>query len=156
MSDFEFIPTQEQIENSNIFRFMKKQNITSIEDLSKKSQENLEWFWEEVEKDIGIVWDEKYDRVLDLSNGIEWPKWFTGGKTNIYKSSVEKYSKFTPEKTAYTFQQKIKTSYIPSGPFKPAHIPSSIPLVYMSFSSETIQTGNGFEFLTASNSSFTF
>jgi acetyl-CoA synthetase len=103
MSNFEFIPTQEQIENSNIFRFMKKQNISSIQDLYQKSIENLEWFWGQVEKDVGIVWDKKYNNVLDLENGIQWPQWFVGGKTNIYKSSVDKYSKLTPEKTAYTF-----------------------------------------------------
>lgn len=103
MSNFEFIPTQEQIENSNIFRFMKKQNISSIQDLYQKSIENLEWFWGQVEQDVGIVWYKKYDKVLDLENGMQWPQWFVGGKTNIYKSSVEKYSKLTPEKIAYTF-----------------------------------------------------
>ncbi|NIM25380.1 MAG: AMP-binding protein [Nitrosopumilaceae archaeon] len=103
MPEFEFIPTQDQIENSNIFRFMKKHDISSLEDLSKKAIENLEWFWKEVEKDVGIVWDSPYQQVLDSSKGIQWPQWFVGGKTNIYKSTVEKFCKIFPEKTAYTF-----------------------------------------------------
>lgn len=103
MSDFEFIPTQDQIENSNVSRFMKKNNISSLEELSKKSTENLEWFWEEVGKEIGIIWDVPYQKVLDSSKGAPWPQWFVGGKTNIYKSTIEKFSKLCPDKIAYTF-----------------------------------------------------
>lgn len=110
MSDFEFIPTEDQIKNSNIFRFIKKHNLSSLEELSKKANENLEWFWKEVEKEIGIVWDKPYEKILDLSDGLPWSKWFVGGKTNIYKSSVEKFSKLQPTKIAYTFVSEDGTS----------------------------------------------
>jgi len=103
LSDFEFIPTVDQVTNSNIYRFMKKQNISTLDELSKKANNDLEWFWKEVEKEIGIVWDKPYQKILDQSEGLPWPKWFVGGKTNIYKSTVEKYSKTSPHKTAYTF-----------------------------------------------------
>jgi len=82
---------------------MKKHNITSLDELSIKSKNNLEWFWESVDKDIGIIWDEPYTKTLDMSNGIAWSKWFVNGKTNIYKSSVEKFAKQTPNKIAYHF-----------------------------------------------------
>ena len=82
---------------------MKKHNISSLDELSIKSQNNLEWFWESVDKDIGIIWDEPYTKTLDMSNGIAWSKWFVNGKTNIYKSSVEKFAKQTPNKIAYHF-----------------------------------------------------
>ena len=82
---------------------MKKHQISTFDDLSKRASEDLEWFWREVEKEIGIVWDTNYEKVLDVSKGIQWPRWFVGGKTNIYKSSVEKHSRLNPEKIAYTF-----------------------------------------------------
>ncbi len=103
MSDFEFFPTQKQIQESNIYRFMQKHDISSINELSQKAKENLEWFWKSVDEDIGIVWDHPYSIVLDTSRGIEWSKWFADGKTNIYKSSVEKFANLTPQKTAYYF-----------------------------------------------------
>ena len=116
MSNFEFIPEPEQYQNSNIYQFMKKHNISSLEELSEKSKNNLEWFWESVDKDIGIIWDEPYTKTLDSSNGIAWSKWFVNGKTNIYKSSVEKFTNLTPEKTAYHFisedGNETKISYI--------------------------------------------
>ncbi len=103
MSNFEFIPNIDQFNNSNIFQFMKKHNISSLDELSIKSKNNLEWFWESVDKDIGIIWDEPYTKTLDMSNGIAWSKWFVNGKTNMYKSSVEKFTKQTPNKIAYHF-----------------------------------------------------
>ena len=82
---------------------MKKHEISSLDELCIKSKNNLEWFWESVDEDIGIVWDEPYTKTLDTSNGIALAKWFVNGKTNIYKSSVEKFTKKTPEKIAYDF-----------------------------------------------------
>jgi len=110
LSDFEFIPTEKQIQESNIFQFMKKHNISSLDELSKKAKDNLEWFWESVDEDIGIVWDVPYTKTLDTSKGIEWSKWFVNGKTNIYKSSVEKFAKQNPQKTAYHFVSEDGTT----------------------------------------------
>ena len=95
---------------------MKKHDILSLDELCIKSKNNLEWFWESVDKDLGIVWDEEYTKTLDSSNGIAWSKWFVNGKTNLYKSSVEKFTKLTPEKTAYHFisedGNETKVSYV--------------------------------------------
>ncbi|MFB5632597.1 MAG: AMP-binding protein [Nitrosopumilus sp.] len=110
MSDFEFIPTKNQVEESNIFRFMQKHGLTSLSELSKKAKDELEWFWQEVDKDIGIIWDSSYSQILDSSNGIAHSKWFVGGKTNIYKSTVEKFVKRTPDKIAYHFVSEDGTT----------------------------------------------
>ena len=103
MSNFEFIPTLDQKENSNISRFMKSCDISTLDELSCKANSDLEWFWKEVEQYLGIVWDEPYKDILDLSRWFPFSKWFAEGKTNIYKSSVEKFSKLYPDKIAYDF-----------------------------------------------------
>ena len=103
MSDFEFIPTTKQIEESNIYQFMQKHGISSLEKLSQKAKDDLGWFWKSVDEDIGIIWDQPYSKILDVSKGIAWSKWFVNGKTNIYKSSVEKFVKLSPQKIAYHF-----------------------------------------------------
>ena len=71
---------------------MKSLDISTLDKLSSKANSDLEWFWKEVEQYLGIVWDKPYEKILDLSKGIAFSKWFTQGKTNIYKSSVEKLS----------------------------------------------------------------
>jgi len=94
---------------------MNKHNISSLEELSQKAKDNLEWYWESVDDDIGIVWDTPYTKTLDVSKGIAWSKWFVNGKTNIYKSSVEKFVEKNPQKIAYHFVsedgQTSKISY---------------------------------------------
>ena len=82
---------------------MEKHNIKTLQDLSFKAKQDLNWYWKAVEEDIGIVWSQKYNKVSDFSKGLAWPKWFVNGKTNIIGSSVEKFAKITPKKTAYFF-----------------------------------------------------
>lgn len=103
MTDFEFIPTKEQTETSNIFQFMKKHGISSLGELHKKSIADTDWFWGAVDDDIGIVWDRKYSRVSDFAAGVAFPKWFVGGKTNVISSTVAKFAKKYPDKAAYYF-----------------------------------------------------
>jgi len=92
---------------------MQKHNISSLEELSKKANDDLGWFWKSVDEDIGIIWDTPYTETLDVSEGIAWSKWFVNGKTNIYKSSVEKFAKQNPQKIAYHFvSEDGKTSKI--------------------------------------------
>ena len=82
---------------------MQKHDIDSLEELSIKAVKDLAWFWKAVDKDVGIIWDKPYCKVFDSEKGIQWTKWFVGGKTNIYKSSVEKWIKSNPKKIAYHF-----------------------------------------------------
>jgi len=116
LSDFAFIPTKKQIQESNIYQFMQKYDISSLKELSQKAKNDLEWFWQSVDEDIGLVWDVPYTKTLDVSKGIAWTKWFVNGKTNIYKSSVEKFAKQNPQKIAYHFVsedgQTSKISYL--------------------------------------------
>jgi len=115
LSDFVFTPSEEQIKNSNIQSFMNKHEISSLTELSYKAKTNLDWYWKAVGEDIGIIWDKNYEKTSDFSKGYPWAKWFVGGKTNIIKSSVEKFSKKIPEKIAYYFvsedSTKSKISY---------------------------------------------
>ena len=103
MSRFTFTPTDAQIQDSNIYRFMKQYNIDSLDSLTIKACNDLEWFWQAVERDVGVIWDVPYTRVLDSTDDIMWSRWFVDGKTNIYRSSVEKFAKIDPDKIAYWF-----------------------------------------------------
>jgi acetyl-CoA synthetase len=88
---------------------MKKYNISTLKELSEKSKNDLNWYWDAVNEDLGIVWHQKYTKISDFSEGKPWPKWFLEGKTNIISSTVEKFSKKTPDKTAYHFISEDET-----------------------------------------------
>ena len=86
-------PSKEVVNNANITRFMKKHHIKNYDDLIERSTDDLEWFWDEVIKDLNIEWYKPYDKVLDSSKGIQWTKWFIGGKTNIVHNCIDKHIK---------------------------------------------------------------
>ncbi len=93
MSDkFIWEPNDELVEQSNVNAFMKKIGVDNVTDLYKKSVENIEWFWSEVEKELGIHWFEPYSDVLDVSKGIPWATWFVGGKTNIAYNCLDRHA----------------------------------------------------------------
>ena len=93
MSEIVWKPTDEYIENANITRFMKKHNINDYDELIKRSTDDIEWFWDAALKDLDIEWYQPYDKVLDSSKGIQWTKWFVGGKINIVHNCIDKHLK---------------------------------------------------------------
>ena len=86
-------PSKEYIEKSNIKRFMDKHGIKSYEELIKRSTEDIEWFWDAAMKDLNIEWFESYEKILDSSRGIQWAKWFIGGKINIVHNCLDRHVK---------------------------------------------------------------
>jgi acetyl-CoA synthetase len=84
-------PTPEYLERSRLHRFMQKLGIPDYPTLYERSIQDLEWFWEQILDDMGIEWACPYSRGLDLSNGIQWPHWFVGGRLNLVHNCVDKY-----------------------------------------------------------------
>jgi len=88
-----WFPSRELIEKSNVTRFMDKQNIKGYKDLLDRSTNDIEWFWDVASRELEVVWFEKPKRILDTSEGVEWAKWFIGGKLNIAHNCVERHSR---------------------------------------------------------------
>lgn len=100
MSDFVWTPSPEFIERSNVKRFMARHGIADYAELVRRSTEDLEWFWQAVERELDIHWFVPYQRVLDTSQGVPWAKWFVGGKLNLAHQCVDVHAAATPERVA--------------------------------------------------------
>jgi acetyl-CoA synthetase len=85
---------------------MIKHGITDYSCLLKKSNENIEWYWNTINDDLNLEWCKKYDRVYDSSNGIPWTRWFINGKCNIIANVIDKHAKNQPDKIAYIFENE--------------------------------------------------
>ncbi len=88
---FVWHPSEEYVRRSRLKRFMDRHGIATYEELVTRSTEEIEWFWEAVFDDLGIEFYEPYTRVVDLSQGIQWPRWCVGGKLNIVHNCVDKW-----------------------------------------------------------------
>lgn len=92
MSEVIWRPSPPYVAGANITRLMQRHDISTYEEIIRRSIDDIEWFWAEVEKDLGIEWIEPYDKVLDTRRGIEWATWFVGGKVNIAHNCVDKHA----------------------------------------------------------------
>ena len=82
---------------------MKKHEISDWRQLVKKANNDIEWYWDAVNTDLGIEWFTNYDRVYDSSSGIPFTRWFLNGKCNIVANAIDRHSRKQPDKVAYVF-----------------------------------------------------
>jgi acetyl-CoA synthetase len=84
-------PTPEYVERSRLRAFMNAHGLSSLDELMRRSTNDLEWFWRAVLDDLGIEFYEPYTRVIDLSSGMATPRWCVGGRMNIVHNCLEKW-----------------------------------------------------------------
>ncbi len=97
-------PTAEQVERANVTRFMRAHGIESEDELIRRSTEHIEWFWDAVVRDLRLEFFEPYDRVLDVSRGVEWATWFGGGSVNLAHNCVDRWAERTPDAPAVIWE----------------------------------------------------
>jgi len=84
-------PNPTWIQESNLQHFMQRHNISNYDELFRKSIEDIEWFWNAVLDDLGIEFYHPYQSIVDLSEGIQFPRWCVGGKMNIVHNCLDKW-----------------------------------------------------------------
>ena len=86
-------PSDDYLRRSRLRRFMVRHGLNDLDALLRRSTEDLEWFWSAVCEDLGLEWYEPYERVVDLSDGIPWARWFPGGKLNYVHNCLDKHAR---------------------------------------------------------------
>lgn len=84
-------PSPEEIDHANSSRFARLHGIADYPELVRRSIEQPEWFWDAVVRYLAIDFSTPYERVLDLSDGPEWARWFVGGKLNLTWNCVDRH-----------------------------------------------------------------
>jgi acetyl-CoA synthetase len=104
MSRVVWRPSEDYVERANVTRFMRVHGIETYDHLVRRSQDDVEWFWDAVVKDLGIEFFRPYDRVLDTSDGVPWSKWFVGGRINLAHVTCDTWADRTPGAVAITWE----------------------------------------------------
>ncbi len=99
-----FEPSAEIVEQSNVKKWMNEHGIKDEEELREKARD-LEWFWGEMAKEVGIEWYEPYEEVLEWN--LPWVKWFKGAKYNIVHDALDKQYEKRPNKIAYIWEGEL-------------------------------------------------
>ena len=101
MSGYVWVPTQQQIEQANVTRLQRALGCADYHDLHRLSVQEPERFWPALVDDLGIEFAQPWNRVLDESGGIEWAKWFGGGKVNVAWNCVHKWRELPGEAAVF-------------------------------------------------------
>ncbi|HVS48908.1 MAG TPA: AMP-binding protein [Candidatus Dormibacteraeota bacterium] len=91
IGDVMWEPSPEVIARSRLKRFMNQHGIETFAELLKRADDDIEWFWDAAIKDVDIAFYRHYDKVVDLSEGKPWAKWWIGGRMNIVQSCLDRH-----------------------------------------------------------------
>jgi acetyl-CoA synthetase len=87
-----------------ISEFMALHRIHSLPELRQRSVDDIEWFWDAAARFLGFRWTTPYERVLDMSAGAPWARWFVGGQLNLADNCLDRWSESTPGATALVWE----------------------------------------------------
>jgi acetyl-CoA synthetase len=84
-------PSPEVIAKSRLKRFMNQHGIATFAELLKRADDDIAWFWDAAIRDIDVAFYRGYDKVVDLSDGKPWAKWWIGARMNIAHSCLDRH-----------------------------------------------------------------
>ena len=85
-------PSGKRMKNYRLFKWMKSLGFDDYDLFHKKTTEDLPWFWNEVVKELQLIWYKPYDFVLQTEEDWKYPRWFVNGKINVVENAVEKWA----------------------------------------------------------------
>ena len=98
--DIAWRPTERYLARSRLRRFAEDHGHCDFASLYRWSVDDLEGFWRAVDRDLGLVWQTPYERVLDASRGLPWTTWWVGGRLNYVTTAL----RHDPSRTALVFE----------------------------------------------------
>jgi acetyl-CoA synthetase len=97
-------PTPEVIERARITQFMRQIGVATWDELYAHSINDVELFTAEVLTFLDITFDPPYDKLLDTSEGIEFPKWCANGGLNITTVCLDRWVETVGDQAALIWE----------------------------------------------------
>jgi acetyl-CoA synthetase len=92
MSAYAWNPPDEWRATAHATALAHTLGVEGYGDLLALSTAQPEVFWDAVVRDLGIPFATPYERVLDVSRGPAWARWFVGGTLNLTHACVERWA----------------------------------------------------------------
>ena len=89
-SEFVWQPDEEIVRASNLRAFLDAHRLADFAELSRRADDDPEWFYGAVIRHHDIRFYRPYERVLDVSEGGPWARWCVGGTTNLAMNCADR------------------------------------------------------------------
>src|SRR5438105_1564796 len=73
-------------------KMARRPGVERYHDLHRISIEEPDRFWPALIEDLGLEFSEPWTDVVDDSRGVEWARWFVGGKLNLAWNCVHRWA----------------------------------------------------------------
>jgi acetyl-CoA synthetase len=81
-------PTPELLADSRLAGFLRSTGEPDLEALQARAVEDPAWFWGAAAADLALDWQRPPTTVMDVSDGPEWARWWSGGAFNYADSAT--------------------------------------------------------------------
>jgi acetyl-CoA synthetase len=115
VNDVVWSPSSERVERANITRLVRRLGCAGYHDLHRLSIEEPERFWPELIDDLGLAFSQPWERVLDVSEGPEWAKWFVGARLNVAENCVHRWRDLPGEAAVFRGEDGTRSALTWSG-----------------------------------------
>jgi acetyl-CoA synthetase len=85
-------------------RFIRAAGEEGLGSLQRHAERDPAWFWGAAADDLGLAWQRPPSAVLDLSAGMEWSRWWTGGAFNYAAAAIDQRAAAAPDAAALTWE----------------------------------------------------
>ncbi|MDG1753754.1 MAG: AMP-binding protein [Rhodothermales bacterium] len=104
-------PNPEQIRSSNLKQFMDIHELSSLDEVMQRSTTDIAWFWDAAIRHLEIEFEVPYSKVVDESEGPQFPVWCVDGRMNIVHNMLDKWlaTPETAERTALRYESEEGT-----------------------------------------------
>ncbi|MGC9071234.1 MAG: AMP-binding protein [Acidilobus sp.] len=86
-------PPRDVVQEANVTTFMERHGIRSYSDLVRRSTQDIRWFWGNLPGWLELEWFREPTEVYDASRGVEWTRWYVGGRINVAYNVLDRVVK---------------------------------------------------------------
>ncbi len=76
---------------SNWQSFMRAERVADYPVLEHKARQDQQWFWSALLRFLDIRFRQHWSSVLDVSEGLAWPKWCVGATMNMTETLLDRH-----------------------------------------------------------------
>ena len=104
VTDAPWRPSPELLAESRAARLLRALDAPDLETLQARAVADPGWFWGAAVDDLALAWQRRPRQTLDVRDGIEWARWWSGGAFNHAQASVDPWAESRPGEEAVAWE----------------------------------------------------
>ncbi|HTS15502.1 MAG TPA: AMP-binding protein, partial [Candidatus Sulfotelmatobacter sp.] len=102
--DVAWRPGPGDLADTRLARFLRSTGHADLTELQRHAEADPGWFWGAAAGDLAIPWQRRPRATLDLADGPEFARWWTGGAFNYAAAAVEPRAGRAPDGPALAWE----------------------------------------------------